>query len=88
MKGINPEQDENSLPPLDLSKKDDDQPEDFNKLDDFELDKKKAEMDKDFERNRIKPGDKDFIYDKEVDFQHAKIESGWDDDDDYSDPDF
>ena len=62
--------------------------EDLNKLDDYELDKRKADMDKDFEKNRIRPGDVDFVYDKEVEFNGGKIESGWDDEDDYSDPDF
>lgn len=62
--------------------------EDFNKLDDYELDKRKADMDKEFEMNRIRPGDKDFVYDKEVEFNGGKIESGWDEEDDYSDPDF
>ena len=31
---------------------------------------------------------KTLVYDKEVDFDAGKIESGWDEDDDYSDPDF
>lgn len=61
---------------------------DLNKLDDYELDKRKAAMDEDFEKNRIRPGDEDYVYDKEVEFNEGKIESGWDDEDDYSDPDF
>ncbi|XP_001633900.2 centrosomal protein of 19 kDa [Nematostella vectensis] len=61
----------------------------LNKLGDDELNKVKAAMDIDFEKNRIRPGDEDFEYDKEVDFGDAgKIESGWDEEDDYSDPDF
>ena len=62
--------------------------EDLNKLDDYELDKRKAAMDEDFEKNRLRPGDADYVYDKEVEFNGGKIESGWDDEDDYSDPDF
>lgn len=63
--------------------------EDLNKLDDQELNMRKAAMDIDFEKHRLKPGDKGFEYDKEVDFDDAgKIESGWDEEDDYSDPDF
>lgn len=62
--------------------------EDLNKLDDYELDKRKAAMDEDFEKNRLRPGDVDYVYDKEVEFNEGKIESGWDDEDDYSDPDF
>ena len=45
-------------------------------------------MDEDFEKNRLRPGDADYVYDKEVEFNEGKIESGWDDEDDYSDPDF
>lgn len=62
--------------------------EDLNKLDDHELNRRKADMDKEFEKNRIRPGDEEFVYDKEVEFNEGKIESGWDEDDDYSDPDF
>lgn len=62
--------------------------EDFNKLDDYELDKRKVDMDKEFEMNRIWFGDKDFVYDKEVEFNGGKIEFGWDEEDDYLDLDF
>jgi len=63
--------------------------EDLNKLDDVELKKRKAAMDIDFEKHRLKPGDDGFEYDKEVEFEDTgKIESGWDDEDDYSDPEF
>jgi centrosomal protein CEP19 len=63
--------------------------EDLNKLGDIELNKKKAEMDEVFEEHRVRPGDEGFQYDVEVDFENenGKI-SGWDSDDDYSDPDF
>ena len=87
MKGIDPFQIKDSLLLLKLSANGN-QDEDLNKLDDYELDKRKAAMDQDFEKNRLKPGDDGFLYDKEVDFNEGKIESGWDDEDEYSDPDF
>ena len=88
MKGLDPNQImESSSPTLNLLLKNNEE-EDLNKLDDYELDKRKADMDKEFEKNRVRPGDEDFVYDKEVDFDAGKIESGWDEDDDYSDPDF
>ena len=62
--------------------------EDLNKLSDNELNKKKAEMDEVFEEHRVKPGDEGFQYDVEVDFENGKNVSGWDSDDDYSDPNF
>lgn len=77
-----------TLPFLNPSTKNTDHDEDLNKLDDYELDKRKADMDKDFEKNRLRPGDDGFEYDKEVDFTAGKMESGWDDEDEYSDPDF
>ena len=88
MKGIDPIQIKDSLLLFKSSPNNKDQEEDLNKLDDYELDKRKADMDQDFEKNRIKPGDEDFVYDKEVDFNEGKMESGWDEDDEYSDPDF
>ena len=86
--GNDPIQLKDSALQLKSSPNNSDQEEDLNKLDDYELDKRKAEMDKDFEKNRIKPGDEDFVYDKEVEFNEGKMESGWDDDDEYSDPEF
>lgn len=88
MNGKDPIQLKDSALRLKSSPNNSDQEEDLNKLDDYELDKRKADMDKDFEKNRIKPGDEDFVYDKEVEFNEGKIESGWDDDDEYSDPEF
>lgn len=52
--------------------------EDLNKVTEDELEERKAEMDILFEANRIKPGDKGYEYDREVEFGGAKIESGWD----------
>ena len=85
MKGLDPMQarDTSTLPGNSVRSH-----EDLNKLDDHELNRRKADMDKEFEKNRIRPGDEDFVYDKEVEFNEGKIESGWDEDDDYSDPDF
>ncbi len=56
--------------------------EDLNKADDDYLARKKAEMETVYLAHRSKPGDKDYVYDKEVDFNEGKIESGWDSDDD------
>ena len=61
--------------------------EDLNKLDNYELEKRKALMDEEFEKHRIKPGETNFEYDKEVEFDVGKLESGWDDDE-YSDLEF
>lgn len=58
---------------------------DLNKVSEIENKKAKAEMNKDFEANRIKPGDPDYVYDKEVEFNGAKVKSDWDDDDDDDD---
>lgn len=60
---------------------------DLNKLSDTELARHKAEMDKDYQKKIIRPGDKDFVYDKRVDFSKAqKVDASWDEDegDDYS----
>lgn len=56
--------------------------EDLNKLDDETLQRKKDLMDLTFEKNRKKPGDPDFLYDVEEDFDvEGAIEtSGWDSD--------
>ncbi len=40
--------------------------EDMNKLSDRELKRRKELMDLNFERNRVKVGDPDFVYDKQV----------------------
>lgn len=60
--------------------------EDLNKATDEYLEKKKEEMNAMFELHRLKPGDEDYVYDKEVDFDVGpKMESGWDSDDSMSD---
>lgn len=57
--------------------------EDLNKVDEDTLKYKKAVMDQVFEKNRKKPGDLDFKYDVEVDFEGGAIEScDWDSDND------
>ncbi|KAL4433307.1 hypothetical protein ABPG74_017411 [Tetrahymena malaccensis] len=50
---------------------------DLNKLSKEELDKHKAIMDKDFNKNQKKPGDKDFVYDKRATFVQNE-ENEWD----------
>eukprot|EP00795_Rhopilema_esculentum_P006827 gene6827-12420_t len=55
--------------------------EDFNKLDDEELNKVKDKMSESFEQNRVKPGDPEWKYEIDVDFEAGngnKLESGWD----------
>ncbi len=55
--------------------------EDLNKVDEETLKRKKLQMDNEFERNRKKPGDPDFQYDVEVDFEIEKVDvetAGWD----------
>ena len=54
--------------------------EDLNKLDDEELARVKKEMDLEFEKNRIKPDDPDFEYDKPRDFGPADEDCEWDED--------
>ncbi|XP_078487415.1 centrosomal protein of 19 kDa-like isoform X2 [Ciona intestinalis] len=55
---------------------------DLNKLDESKVEQAKRIMDEGFEQNRLKPGDEDFQYDVEVDFDNVgPVESsGWDDD--------
>lgn len=55
--------------------------EDLNKLDDDTLKHKKHIMDETFEKNRIDPASKDFVYDVAVDFEQPEGEqqtSEWD----------
>lgn len=55
--------------------------ENLNTVDEETLKRKKAVMDQTFEKHRVKPGDPNFRYDVEVDFDaQEKIESGWDSD--------
>ena len=54
--------------------------EDLNKVCDQVLEKKKTEMNVLFEHHHLKPGDKDYKYDRQLDFSPPKIESGWDSD--------
>lgn len=58
--------------------------EDLNKLDEDTVKRKKAIMDTTFERNRKKPGDDDFRYEVEVDFDNVAVEtSAWDSENDF-----
>ena len=52
--------------------------EDLNKVDEKTLAKKKTIMETAFEKNRKKPGDADFQYDVEVDFDGAIEHCDWD----------
>lgn len=64
--------------------------EDLNKVDPETLTRKKLQMDSTFEKNRKKPGDPDFQYNVEIDFETelGRVEtSGWDSGDG-SDPEF
>ena len=55
--------------------------EDLNKLPQDEVNRKKMIMDEVFEKNRLRPTDPDYQYDKQVDFSCPnKVQSGWDDD--------
>jgi hypothetical protein len=54
--------------------------EDLNKLSDAELNQKKALMEKDFEKNQVKPGDSDYQYDHRVEFKPQEgVNNEWDD---------
>lgn len=53
--------------------------ENLNKVDEETLQRKKDVMEKTFEKNQVRPGDPNFKYDVEVEFdQDNPIESGWD----------
>ncbi|KAK3921907.1 Centrosomal protein of 19 kDa [Frankliniella fusca] len=52
--------------------------EDLNKLSEEQLHRKKMIMDASFIANQLQPTDPDFEYDRQVDFEENKIESGWD----------
>ena len=60
---------------------DGDKDEDLNKLDTETLKQKKAKMDVLFSKNQKKPGDQDFKYDVQEDF-NPKFSNEWDLDDD------
>ncbi|XP_034239752.1 centrosomal protein of 19 kDa-like [Thrips palmi] len=52
--------------------------EDLNKLTDDQLHRKKLIMEASFVANQLQPSDPDYEYDRQVDFEDNKIESGWD----------
>ena len=52
--------------------------EDYNKMAETDYNKRKAEMEAEFKKKQVKPGDPDFVYDKEVNFDSPKVASGWD----------
>jgi hypothetical protein len=55
--------------------------EDLNKLDNQELKKHKDNMEKDYSKNAVLPGDKEFVYNKEVEFKTDGLKSEWDEED-------
>ena len=72
---------------------------DLNKCGDYELKRHKLNMDKQYNKNILRPGDKGFEYDKRADFKRDAselVEDSWDEDndnfndndDDYFDDDF
>jgi hypothetical protein len=46
------------------------------------LEKAKQSMDVNFERNRLKPNDPNFVWDKQVEFEGAEEDCDWDEEDD------
>ncbi|XP_028967416.1 uncharacterized protein LOC114828248 [Galendromus occidentalis] len=56
--------------------------EDLNVLDDKALEVKKELMSSSFQKNSVKPGDPNFKYDVEVDFNTFETSAGWDSDSD------
>ena len=61
------------------------QHENLNKLSDKDLALRKRHMDKDFDRNFVKPTDAGFVYDKVVDFKVRKSGGSWESSGEYSD---
>lgn len=55
---------------------------DLNKVTDIELKMAKQKMDEEFSKNRLKPGDPGFEYDKQIEFGPPTAKNEWDDDDD------
>lgn len=51
---------------------------DYNKSSDAQLKMAKNRMTQVFEENVVRPGDKDFVYDKKIEFAQAEEDSGWD----------
>ena len=58
---------------------------DLNRATDVELKMAKQKMDENFSKNRLKPGDPGFEYDKQVEFGPPTAKNEWDDDDDDDD---
>ena len=57
-----------------------DDEEDLNKLDDDELNERKSKMDTYYEKNIIKVGDPNYVYDKRQEFNQDEYAAEWDDD--------
>ncbi len=52
---------------------------DLNKLNEKELKEHKDKMEKIYLKNAVLPNDKDFVYDKQVDFNTERYSAEWDD---------
>ena len=52
--------------------------QDLNKLDDESLNRVKADMQKDFNKNALRPGEEGFVYDKQIDFGSGDEDASWD----------
>jgi hypothetical protein len=52
---------------------------DLNKLTEQELEEHKKKMEKIYLKNAVMPDHKDFVYDKQVEFNTDKYEAEWDD---------
>lgn len=61
--------------------------EDLNKLSDDQLQRKKLIMEASFVANQLQPSDPEYEYDRQVDFEENKIESGWDSEGKSKEPD-
>ncbi len=72
-------------PPLQINGVRSSADEDLNKANDVYLAQRKEEMESVFQAHQLKPGDQNYVYDKDLDFDVPKIESGWDSDDSISD---
>jgi centrosomal protein CEP19 len=54
---------------------------DYNRVSEVQLKQVKNRMDVVFQQNLLKPGDEEYVYDKQVDFQAPQKKSEWDDED-------
>ena len=55
---------------------------DLQRIEEAELERYKRQMEEEFEKNAIKPGDPNWVHDKQVDFGDAEEDCGWDEEED------